>query len=705
MPFTPYNSSVQTSTTDYSPLQDFLKANNPAYANTQFAGSSSQPTQAPTQQPGLLESAGKDAFSTLLVKPAVRVGQAAAAPLVQEKMDSTTDIQQQQTDQLNKVIGLLKTETDPTKKAALHDMALNLVKQATANTQAGQEANANDAALSGNTHILGQDIQGQEGGVAGIKQIAGDALKSASYLAAPEALGATGEATSAGAKILTGAGTGAGIGALGGAGNELENSNSTTGSVVKAGLEGAGTGAIIGGVIPAAGEAFKGAQGMAEDFANKPQTPKTIKFTPEMQETHDSLTEAQQAFEDAKAKANAATTDRLQGVENSKAQVAQVQKMRDQGMTGAQIKTAIAQMNREAVTSQAVQGTTDIQSGAKTAEKNLGADFGKIPAQIEATDPSLRYNLSQKDLSELNAIKEDRKFALPDYLNQDNNPQPNIAGQNLDTSKMNPAVRAQIEKATGQMQGETAKALTPTQTTDLIRQINSKVYNPVTGEVDQRLIDLSNRIKSGAQSSFGHIIDENGESIWNKAYQNYSQGMGTIKDLKTVLGANPNKDLADISPNKLLEKINDLGKTPEGKAQLQNSIDAIKQSTGVDLTKPVKNVQQIADADARIEQAQKGASQTEKDLNSRVEEAQKNASQTTKSLVKNEIASREEVRARKADIAKAQAKIDELDKSKLTTTQKIAQLTKSKGLKWADYALRFIVIRELYKAMTAKPGG
>lgn len=275
MPFTPYNSSVQTSTTDYSPLQDFLKANNPAYANTNFVGSSpSQPTTAPQTQDNPIAAIGKDAFSTLLVKPAVRVGQAAAAPLVQEKMDSTTNIQQQQTDELNKVIGLLKTETDPTKKAALHDMALNLVKQATANTQAGQDANASDAALSGNTHILGQDIQGQEGGAAGVKQIAGDALKSASYLAAPElSEGAVGAPTAAG-KIFAGAASGSVLGAAAGAGNELENPNSTFKSVTDATGQGMKTGALIGAAIPGAGEAFKGVQGMAEDFTNKTETAK-----------------------------------------------------------------------------------------------------------------------------------------------------------------------------------------------------------------------------------------------------------------------------------------------------------------------------------------------------------------------------------------------------------------------------------------------
>lgn len=292
-----------------------------------------------------------------------------------------------------------------------------------------------------------------------------------------------------------------------------------------------------------------------------------------------------------------------------------------QELNQAQQGVNTAQVERTNAAPQAVQGTSDVQSGVQSGERNLGVTFGQAPAKIEATDPSLRYNLSQKDLTDLNTIKEDRKFSLPDYLDQEKTPQPNIAGQNLDMNKMSPKVRAQIEAATGKMQGETAQSLTPTQTQDLVRQLNGKTYNPVTGEVDNRIIDLTNRIKSGAQSSFGHIVDENGESVWNKAYQDYTKGMQTTDNLKTIIGINPNKSLSDISPNKILEKVLDLGKTPEGKLQLQNAVDEFKNQTGVDLTDPVKAMHQILDKQIALEDAQSDLKESQKGLTKAQKEA------------------------------------------------------------------------------------
>ncbi len=232
---------------DYSPLQDFIKQNVPTAVSPTKSGD------------GLATGMAKDAFSTLLVKPAVRVAQVAAAPLVQQKMDSTTSIQNQQTDQLNLVLAKLKTETDPTKKAALSQMAHKLVDQASANTAEGQQATAanNSLGAGGNTHVLGQDIAGQATGAAGVKQIAGDALKSASYLAVPEVASETGAGATAAERIVSGAKGGAVVGAAGGAGSELEDPNSTAGSVLEAGGKGAAGGALVGGAIPAFAEGFK----------------------------------------------------------------------------------------------------------------------------------------------------------------------------------------------------------------------------------------------------------------------------------------------------------------------------------------------------------------------------------------------------------------------------------------------------------------
>lgn len=231
--------------------------------------------QAQAPQPeheSFLGNLAKDPLNTLIVKPATRIGQTIAAPLVQNKVDSTTDIQTEQTDQLQKVLDHLKTETDPTKHEALKQMALSLVKQATPNTQAGQDAiNAqNQISDNQNVKVAGVDFneQGQQGGVAGVKQIAGDALKEASYLAAPGVAEGVGEVPSLLARVSKGALGGAEIGAIGGAGNELENADSTFGSVAKATGEGALIGGAIGGLTPVIGKGLTKIKNDIKSVAN-----------------------------------------------------------------------------------------------------------------------------------------------------------------------------------------------------------------------------------------------------------------------------------------------------------------------------------------------------------------------------------------------------------------------------------------------------
>lgn len=216
----------------------------------------------------------KDAAQTLLVKPATRIGQAISAPFVKQNMDSTTNIQNQQTDQLQSVLDRMKVETDPVKHEALRQMAFNLVKEATPNTQAGQEATRENNSLSEdqNVNVGGTnfDIPGQQTGKAGFKQIAGDALKSASYLAAPEAFGAaTAPEASLAEKALSGAKFGGAVGAAGGAGNALEDPNSGIGTIAKDTLEGAAFGAGTGAAIPAAIEGAKAVPKVLDSVGSK----------------------------------------------------------------------------------------------------------------------------------------------------------------------------------------------------------------------------------------------------------------------------------------------------------------------------------------------------------------------------------------------------------------------------------------------------
>ena len=104
-------------------------------------------------------------------------------------------------------------------------------------------------------NVLGMEIEQQKGGTAGAKQIAGEALKTGSYLYG-------GGAASGAVKSTLGGAMGQGmrqIGKLGaitggmyGAGEELTQSDSTLGSVLGAGAIGAGVGAVTGGILGAA---------------------------------------------------------------------------------------------------------------------------------------------------------------------------------------------------------------------------------------------------------------------------------------------------------------------------------------------------------------------------------------------------------------------------------------------------------------------
>lgn len=568
MEFTPQQFAAQGGTINkptssgVSAYQSFVKNNVP---------NAVQPPQ-----DGLVAGIAKDVLTTLAVKPATRIAQAGVAPLQLNASQTTTNIQNQQTDQLNKVIGLLNTETDPVKKQALHDMALNLVKQAIPNTEAGQQANSQGSALQGNTHILGQDIQGQEGGAAGVKQIAGDALKSASYLIAPEAVGATGEATSAGSKILTGAATGAGIGAASGAGSELQNPNSTFGSVAKSTGEGLLTGAAIGGAIPAIGEGVKGTQNAMEDFANKPDINPKIeapKISPEQQEIQNNITQSQQELEQAKSKSD------------------------------------FAAEQRKNVTPQAIEGVKGINEKVSGNIKTLGTEFGKGAADLEQSNPNLKLNLTNEQIEALNALKENKNFSLPEKIQQtqdvNNKLQNGYEGVKL-TGK------ALEEYNAGQK--ATQVSLSPTETQDLIKELNRSTFRQnADGSVtkDYQRLGVTNEIKKAASEAFG------GE--WDTLYSKYAQGRGMIDKLDSITNLDPKATPEDL--NKQLEGILKQSKTPEGKMLLQQAIDEYKQSSGIDLNDPIKSIQQIADKQTALDEADSNLSDAQKAANKAQREA------------------------------------------------------------------------------------
>ena len=119
--------------------------------------------------------------------------------------------------------------------------------------------------------------------------------------------------------------------------------------------------------------------------------------------------------------------------------------------------------------------------------------------------------------------------------------------------------------------------------------------------------------------------------------------------------------------NSQLNSIQKLSKTPEGKILLQQAVNEYKTTSGIDLNDPVKAIQQIADSQSKLDEAQGKVSDVQK------------------------------------DVEKAQAEVDKLDAQKnMPIEQKIKILLKSRGSRWADYALRFIAIRYLYGIITKK---
>jgi hypothetical protein len=138
--------------------------------------------------------------------------------------------------------------------------------------QTGYEAMADEGGQNLNIPVLGKyKVESVKGGLAGAKQVAGEALEAGSYfvggLGAKTAVkGALKETVKQAVK--RGAIEGAIAGGMGGTGVGLQREGSTAGDVVKSGLTGAVVGGAIGAAIPAViGGSKKGIQKIQESFA------------------------------------------------------------------------------------------------------------------------------------------------------------------------------------------------------------------------------------------------------------------------------------------------------------------------------------------------------------------------------------------------------------------------------------------------------
>lgn len=241
--------------------------------------------------------------------------------------------------------------------------------------------------------------------------------------------------------------------------------------------------------------------------------------------------------------------------------------------------------DREAVAPKAVAGSNDIKNQTSDYKDTLGSTFQKIIADAHAANPTAVYNVPSEVMSQLADIKSTARYAIPQE----------ILDKIPDISKI---------------ESNTAGSLNMPETQKLIAQLN-KAAGTVNAAGDyvtnQKFLSLANAVKDGAADAFGSIKDANGDSVWVKAYQDYSQGRGALKDFSQAL--NFKKDISDQQSNVILNRIQKMSQTPEGMLNIKNAINDFKTESGIDLTNPAQAIQQILEKDEAVNGAQKTLAQ------------------------------------------------------------------------------------------------
>lgn len=238
-----------------------------------------------------------------------------------------------------------------------------------------------------------------------------------------------------------------------------------------------------------------------------------------------------------------------------------------------------AQMAREGAAQNAVQGIQNMNEQVTNFKSDLGTNFTKGAQTIESNNPDLSLTLSHDQVDALNTLKNNKSFALPDYLKSEN---------------IVPADPSNINDG--------GVKLSPTQTQDLITQLNRSTFTDKTSGlgVDQSKIGLTNEIKDAATQAF----DKPTGGDWSRIYGEYSKGRTAVDSISDIVNIDKDATASDI--NKNLGTITKLGSTPEGKIILQNSINEFKNASGIDLSDPTKAVMDTLEKQAQLETAEKG---------------------------------------------------------------------------------------------------
>lgn len=418
----------------------------------------------------------------------------------------------------------------------------------------------------------------------------GSAAQVGSFLL-PGAIGAIGAAGKIGTDAL--------IGTAQGAGNYLANSDNPN---MKDFLLNTLGGTALGGATGAAMEYGPNLFGKLGDL---------VKTTPKPNPLQEGLTNAQQGVDTAEQEFGQTQKSKSQDFITQEQQVKldQTKSSVDssqQNLEQTQKNLQEARQSREQATTNAVSGVNDLDTGIKSTTKTLGSNFGETMQKLQTANPENGLTISNKQVAELNALKENRDFNLPDNLDQENNPALGAANSKFGPIKLSAKNLEELNAA----DNSGSVRLSHTQAQELLQELNRSTYRETPNglQVDNQRIGITKQIRQAASDAFGPKFDE--------AYSTYSKGIRAVKDLQREINLKSNVPL-----DKTLARVTKLGEDPEGKAILGQYIDTVKKETGVDFTDPVKAIHDIINSQSTLEEAHAQLENAQKAL----ENAQKEA--------------------------------------------------------------------------------
>lgn len=247
--------------------------------------------------------------------------------------------------------------------------------------------------------------------------------------------------------------------------------------------------------------------------------------------------------------------------------------------------TAQANVDTQAnVAANAMQNSTQELSDYRNT--TMGKEFQAGAQQIMEQNPNAHAVIPNEILDKLNELKDSAKFQLPDYLRTSSNE----FGNNLKLSDLS----------------KNGVSLNPMEMQDLIRRTNQLTYAAKASgdlKVNQSTVGLVSDLHDIASNAFGNIKDEAGNGIWDKTYQNFSKSANVVSKMSDLINIDKNAGPMDMF-NKLTafkKLLND----PSGKVLLNNAVDELKQTTGVDLTNTSGEISKLMDSQEVLKDAQK----------------------------------------------------------------------------------------------------